>query len=283
MAIKEEKTFMDKHYSNHKKKVLVVGANSTIGFFLINKFFNEGWQVFASASTKKRIPEKRVKGVNYLVLNLEKSKSIKKTIAQLIKVEQKIDVVINSAGLVFSGPIEGFSEVQIRRQMEVNYFGVVNIIRAILPSMRKHKLGTIVNISSLCGLLSFPMLSIYHASKWALEGFSESIYYELQPFGIKVKLIEPGGIKAHSNSSNIQFAENNIEEYESLKSKVHATTWFPSFTEPEEVAQRIYHATTDNSNQLRYLIGEESKLFLQERGDIIACEDYLTKMKNRFC
>ncbi|MDB4061259.1 SDR family NAD(P)-dependent oxidoreductase [Vicingaceae bacterium] len=273
---------MNNSKSDSRKKVLIIGANSQVGSQLVDKFSAEGWVVFATVSSKKGLPKTKTTEVNYFVLNLQKPKSIFKTISRLIKREDKIDALINSAGLVFSGPIESFSEEQIRRQMEVNFFGVVAVIKAILPVMRHQKSGVIANVSSLCGLLAFPMLSIYHASKWALEGFSESIYYELQEFGIQIKLIEPGGIKQNSYEPAIEFAKNPIEEYERLRNKVHSTNWFPSFTEPQQVATIIYEATTDGTNRLRYLIGSESKAFISERGNVIENERYLQDMKNRF-
>jgi short-subunit dehydrogenase len=268
--------------SNDNQKVLIVGASSQIGRELVNFFYENGWIVFATVSSKKTIPKSSIENVTYLSLNLQKTKSIQKVIAKLIRKETKIDVVINSAGLVLSGAIEAFTEEQIRRQMEVNFFGVAFVVQAILPSMRENKGGVIVNVSSLCGLITFPLLSIYHASKWALEGFSESIYYELQEVGVKVKLIEPGGVKQSGGSSNIEFAKKSIFEYEQLQSKVHSTSWFPSFSETKEVAEVIYNAAIDNSDKLRYIVGTESTAFLAERGTDFENESYLKSMRNRF-
>ena len=282
MEKEDAKKFMNSSKTDSRKKVIIIGANSQVGSHLVDKFLVEGWLVFATISSKKGVPKNKIDGVNYLVLNLQKPKSIHKTISRLIQTESKIDAVINSAGVVFSGAIESFTDEQIRRQMEVNFFGVVAVIRAIVPAMRLQKSGVIVNVSSLCGLLAFPMLSVYHASKWALEGFSESIYYELQELGIQVKLIEPGGIKQGNKGSTIEFAKNPIEAYENLKNKVHSTNWFPSFSEPREVSTVIFEATTDGSKRLRYLIGDESEAFMAERGSVTEDERYLQDMKNRF-
>lgn len=214
-------------------------------------------------------------------MNLENQKSIHKTIEAILKTESRIDLLINNAGFVLSGPFECLSDEQIRRQMEVNFFGTVFMIKAIIPKLKTQQNSSIINMSSLCGLVTFPMLSMYHASKWALEGFSESLMFELESFGIKVKLIEPGGVKDNDYAANVEFASHEKPEYKELLDKVHKTNWFPSFSEPSYIAQEVYRAAHDQSAQLRYKIGSDCTLFLEERNQGFANENYIKNIKKR--
>lgn len=278
MVMPEEKKFME---FNSNKVVLITGANSMIGKALVKKFADENWTVHATVRTKSE--KKLIQGQNiiYHEMNLENQRSIKKIIQRIQKLESKVDVLINNAGFVLSGPFECSSEKQIRRQMEVNFFGAVFMIKEILPMLKKQKNGTIINMSSLCGLVTFPMLSIYHASKWALEGFSESLMFEMESFGIKVKLIEPGGVKENDTTTNVEFAIDEKPEYNELLNKVHGTNWFPSFSEPDFIAQEVYNASQDQTSRLRYKIGNDATLFLEERAHGFSNESNLLKIKER--
>ncbi len=276
--MQEEKKSM---VNNTPKVVLITGANSMIGKALVKKYTDENWRIHATVRSKS--DKKLIQGqhIIYHEMNLENQRSIKKTIQRVQKLESQIDVLINNAGFVLSGPFECSSEKQIRRQMEVNFFGVVFMIKAILPVFKNQKNGTIINMSSLCGLVTFPMLSIYHASKWALEGFSESLMFEVESFGIKVKLIEPGGVKEKETTTNVEFAVDEKPEYKELLNKVHGTNWFPSFSEPDFIAQEVYDASLDSSSKLRYKIGNDAALFLEERAQGFSNESNLLKIKER--
>lgn len=264
-----------------KRTVFIVGGNSMIGTYVVNVFLKKGWDVYATLTNKRKLKGAFLDNVTYLELNLEKTSSITKVVKKVLRSKCQIDVLVNAAGIVFSGPLESFSEKQIRTQMDVNFFGVVKTIQEFLPSMRAHRSGVIINVSSLCGLVTFPMLSLYHASKWALEGLTESLYYELLELNIKVKLIEPGGVKLAGEVSAVKFPEKHIDDYKLLMNKVHNSDWFPSFSSPDQIADVIYKAATDETNQLRYLIGKESIAFIKERNDFISDESYLKSMKNR--
>jgi NAD(P)-dependent dehydrogenase (short-subunit alcohol dehydrogenase family) len=266
---------------NNKKVVLITGANSMVGKALIRKFSEENWTIHATVRSKSA--KNRMQGDNlfYHEMNLEKTRSIHKTIKSILKKETHIDLLINNAGYVLSGPFECLSDKQIKRQMDVNFFGAVHLIKAILPHLKTQKESTIINMSSLCGLITFPMLSMYHASKWALEGFSESLKYELEPFGIRVKLIEPGGIKEGDQAAQVEFAATEKPEYKELLQQVHQTNWFPSFSAPDFIANAVLDAALDTSRKLRYVIGNDCAVFLDERKNGFADESYLTKISER--
>jgi NAD(P)-dependent dehydrogenase (short-subunit alcohol dehydrogenase family) len=242
---------------------VITGVNSTLGKHIASEFIAQGWRVYGSArDTDSPVA---ASGVQMMQLDLTDSDSIKRFAAQVLASGHEIDVLVNNAGHVLSGPFEGCSEQQVRRQFEVNFFGTIELTRQFLPHFKRRKSGTVVNISSLCGLTTFPMLSLYHASKWALEGFTESAMYELAPLGIRVKLIEPGGIKENEYSSTVEFADKVPKEYEELMHRVHKTNWFPDFSNPADVAKEVFRAATDGSNRLRYIIGNDSEMLLSQR------------------
>ena len=263
--------------SEKKKTVVIIGANSSLGKHLCSIFIEKKWSVIATSRKKPKLKE-----ASCFKINLEKESSIRKGVKNILKNIDQIDLVILANGVVYSGAFESFTTKEINRQIQLNFLGNLSVVQKLLPKMREQKSGTIVTVSSLCGLVTFPMLSLYHASKWALEGFCESLYYEMLPFGIRVKIIEPGGIKSEDGYSSIVFPKNSIPEYQELLDKVHNTEWFPSFTSVDIVANQIYKATTDSKNQLRYIIGEESIKFVTERQNGFIDESYLLKMKSRF-
>ncbi len=276
MEIKEEQGFMA------NKTVLIVGANSRLGKHIVDLFIEANWIVFGTYSQKSKFPLSQVENFTPISMNLEKSKSINKGIKTTLKrSKSKLDLLINTSGVVYSGPIEAFSEEELRKQMEINFFAAVAIIQNVIPPMKKSGNGTIVNVSSLCGLTSFPLLSMYHASKWALEGFTESIYYELSSLGIKVKLIEPGGIVSDGEYAKVIKPKNTVEGYEKLTDKVHGTSWFPSFTEAKDVAYEIFKIATEETDQLRHQIGTETVAFIEERERYRKDETHLKMVKNR--
>ncbi|MCF8427062.1 MAG: SDR family oxidoreductase [Bacteroidia bacterium] len=264
------------------KCALITGGTSQLGFELVKCFAQNNWRVHATTRNLKKLTEKhQIPNVTFHQLDLTLEKEISEFINKLSSLEPQIDLLLNNAGFVLSGPFEACSDEQIRRQMDVNFFGTLFTIKALLPKFKSQKNGTIINISSLCGLTTFPMLSVYHASKWALEGFTESLMYELAPFGIRVKLIEPGGIMDNNYQSKIEFAEKDLIEYKQLLDKVHHSNWFPSFTSPEEIANKLVKIAEENSLQLRHRIGEDCELLLNERMENQADEQFLLNTKNR--
>jgi NAD(P)-dependent dehydrogenase (short-subunit alcohol dehydrogenase family) len=262
------------------KTVIITGGASNLGKSLVTTFAAKGWNVHATVRNASDEGLFSHPNVSYHTLDLTDTNSIYNTINTIAK-QSNIDALINNAGFVLSGPFENYSDEQIRREMEVNFFGSLFTIKAVLPFLKTQQQGVIVNISSLCGLLTFPMLSVYHASKWAIEGFSESLMYELEPFNIKIKLIEPGGIKENNYSANIEFAATPTPEYTDLINKVHHSNWFPSFSEPDNIAKRIFEITNDNSSQLRYRIGADSDLLYNERINNLDQEKHLDKIRQR--
>lgn len=178
------------------KTILITGSSSGIGRATALYFATKGWNVAATMRSPQREFElAKLPNVKVYPLDVTRPETIKEAVAAAISDFGGIDVVVNNAGYGGVGIFEAASQEQIERQFGTNVFGVMNVIREILPHFRERKGGTIINVTSVGGIITFPIYSVYHATKWAVEGFAESLQYELKPFNIKVKNIEPGAIK----------------------------------------------------------------------------------------
>jgi NAD(P)-dependent dehydrogenase (short-subunit alcohol dehydrogenase family) len=181
-----------------------------------------------------------------------------------------IDVLVNNAGLGIAGPMEPIKDEQIRGQMEVNFFGIINTIKGVLPSMRERRSGTIVNVTSIGGRVAFPYFSVYMASKHAVEGLTESMQYELEPFGINLKLVEPGLFKTSFGSNSVKANTDDFGAYREITQKFFDKYFVVEGGslddgDPQQVADAIYEAGTDQSGRLRYLVGASATQTLEAR------------------
>ena len=174
----------------------------------------------------------------------------------------------------------------IRRQFDVNLFGLVETIQAVLPGMRAQRSGVIVKVSSVGGRITYPLGSLYHGSKWAVEGLSEALHYELSTLGIRVKIVEPGGVNTDFGGRSFVFTTNpELTDYQPLVDLAAAAMeeGTPSGNqEPEEVAEVIFTAATDDSMQLRYISGEGAKAFLANRYSAEQDEHFVAGMRASF-
>jgi short-subunit dehydrogenase len=178
-----------------KRVVLVTGASSGIGKSTAIVLKEAGFEVYASARRVEKMQDLKSKGIHLMALDVTEEISIQKVVSAILQKEGRIDVLVNNAGYGSYGAIEDVSMEEARRQFEVNIFGLARLTQLVLPSMRKNHYGKIINISSVGGKLYTLFGGWYHATKHALEGFSDSLRIELLPFGIDVVVIEPGGIK----------------------------------------------------------------------------------------
>jgi NAD(P)-dependent dehydrogenase (short-subunit alcohol dehydrogenase family) len=242
-----------------KNTVLITGASSGIGRATAELFAARGWNVIATMRTPRDIPDTFVTR-----LDVEKPETIRAAIDAGIARFGRIDAVVNNAGYGLFGVFERTPEEKVREQFEVNVFGVMNVVRAVLPHFRKNRRGRIVNVSSGAGVFALPMISLYTASKFALEGFSESLSYELAALGIGVKIVEPGGVtstnfgsrsakEAASPSSEIRDYDAFVSSANEVFASLAASRNADKDSTAEHVAQIIYQATTDSSDQLRYV------------------------------
>ena len=271
-----------------KKTVFITGASSGIGRAAAKKFAEKDWNVIATMRNPDK--EKELNFINRVwvtTLDVEKADTINAAIENGIRQFGKIDVLINNAGQGIFGVFETAPEKSIRKLFEVNFFGVLQVTRAILPYFREQKTGMIVNVSSSTGRFTFPLMSIYSASKYALEGFSESLSFELAAQNIKVKIIEPGMVDTNFDEAtrNNYVADPNITAYNDYIDKVIRIFSSGDAGErkvtAEEAAAAIYDAVTDGSDTLRYIIGEDVKAMIAARATM-PDREYMEMMRKRF-
>ena len=253
------------------KTILITGTSSGIGKAAAKLFQAKGWNVIATMrSPEKETELNTLDNVLVMRLDVQDINSIHDTINAGIERFGQIDVVCNNAGYGLMGTFESIARESIRRQYSVNVFGLFDVTRAILPHFRKNKSGLIINISSVGGRMTFPITSIYHSTKFAVEGFSESLHYELEAAGIGVKIVEPGAIATDFGGRSLDFQhDENLEEYNAFVGnvmKVFEKIMDPAnMSTPSLVAEVIYTAATDGTNQLRYLAGADAKQWMAAR------------------
>ena len=182
------------------------------------------------------------------------------------------------------GTFESASRESVARQFDVNVFGLFDVTRVVLPHFRKNKSGMYINISSIGGRMTFPIMSLYHSTKFAVEGFSESLHYELAPLGIRVKVVEPGGVATDFGGRSLDYQHNEkLTEYQEFVGGVMEAFGkafeADTVSTPEVIADVIFTAATDETNTIRYRAGEDAKQLLSAR-DTMNDEDFIGMMKN---
>ena len=251
-----------------KNVALVTGSSSGIGFETALLLARNGFHTYASMRNLEKskgitqITSKEKLPLQVVQLDVNDDASVKEAVDKIENEQGRINVLVNNAGYVLLGPAEHLSIKEFKAQFETNLFGVIRVMQVVLPTMRRQREGTIVNISSSAGRIGLPLNSAYVSSKFAIEGLTESISYELEQFGIRVVLIEPGFIRTNLiNSSNSEKrALDPSSPYFSLMQKVE--NHFKSRMEnvsssspPDEVAKVILQAITSKNPQLRYIVG----------------------------
>lgn len=248
------------------KTIFITGTSSGIGKKTALFFAEKGWNVAATMRDPSKDTElHQLPNVRLYALDVTDETSIQKAIELALKDFGTIDVVVNNAGYGAVGIFEKATPQEIRKQFETNVFGVMNVTRAILPHFRKKKSGTIINVTSMGGRVTFPLYSLYHATKWAIEGWAESLAFELRPLNIRIKNVEPGAIKTdfYDRSMNL-FKKEGLPEYDEYEKMTWAITqnFGKNAPGPEVVANTIYRATNDRSFKLRYPASFQSSMLL---------------------
>lgn len=237
-----------------------------------NGFFTYATMRNLDKSTRiKEIANKDNLSLGVLQLDVTDDKSVADAVTMIGNRHQRIDVLVNNAGYEHHGAVEELSMDEIRAQFETNFFGAVRVMKAVLPIMRKQRSGTIVNVSSIGGLIGVPLNSAYVGSKFALEGFSESMKYELEGFGINVILIEPGAVKTNylDNAKQAQKAMNPDSPYAEFSKKMSAGVKErfkeASSSSPYQVAEVILSAIKSEKPNTRYLVGSDAIVIKERR------------------
>lgn len=252
--------------------ILITGASAGLGRATAKLFQEKGWNVVATMRDPSKEAElNQLPNVVVPRLDVEDAISIRSAIDTGIDAFGRIDVLVNNAGFGAFGPLELTPIETVRRQFEVNLFGVLQTTQAILPHFRKASSGTIVNVTSVGGRLGLPFGSLYHGTKFAVEGVTESLQYELSPLGIRVRLVEPGGIKTDFGGRSLVFSNDpSVAEYQPLIEA--AMQGYGSLvaagSEPELIAEVVYRAATDETGPLRYHAGADAEQIFAQRAAV---------------
>jgi short-subunit dehydrogenase len=265
------------HYMSVQGVAVVTGSSSGIGFetslaLARNRFhtyatmrnLEDGSRHITDIAKNENLP------LQVIQLDVNNDKSVIDAINRILRDKDRLDIVVNNAGYDLMGVFEETSMNEIRGQFETNFFGAIRVMQAVIPTMRKQRRGKIVNIKSLGGRIAIPLNSIYHGTKFALEGLSESIQYELEPFGIKIILIESGAVGSNfwknlkmaakasdPTKSPYRPIENSISE--ALKQIVQNTI------HPSEVTKVILQTVTSDNPDFRHIVGKDAAIFLEAR------------------
>lgn len=270
------------------KTVLITGTSSGIGKSAAKRFQAEGWNVIATM--RNPVPEQELTSSGNLLLtalDVEKPDTISQAVAAGVEKFGGIDVLVNNAGQGLFGVFEATPEDKIRHLFEVNLFGMMRTTRAVLPYLREQQRGVIVNLSSSTGRFSVPLLSVYAATKYALEGFSEALSFELSYHHIRVKLIEPGVVETNfDNASRDNYAADpSLTAYDDYLQKMIKIYAESESEQPkssaDEVAAVIYQAATDQSDTLRYPVGKDMEAMNKAR-ESMSDQQYLEMMRGQF-
>jgi NAD(P)-dependent dehydrogenase (short-subunit alcohol dehydrogenase family) len=251
-----------------KKTMLITGASSGFGRATANLFHQKGWNVIATMrSPEKEAELSKLDDLLLLALDVTNTKTIDAAIRTGLDRFGRIDVLVNNAGHGSLGALESATEQQIRQQFAVNVFGVIDVTKAVLPVMRQQRSGIVINVSSIGGRVTFPFSSLYHATKFAVEGLTESLQYELNPLGIRLKIVEPGGYKTEFTGRSMSwFNADDLEDYKTrLDTFSGLLVNWPLSENIGEVAEAIYGAATDGTATLRYAVGRDAAPMLQAR------------------
>ena len=250
---------------SEKKVAIVTGASSGIGEATARQLIEDGFVVYGAARRVERMNELEKLGVRALALDVTDDQSIEAAVNEVVARSGRVDVLVNNAGYGSYGAVEDVPLAEARRQFDVNVFGAIAFTQRILPLMRKQKSGTIVNISSMGGRIYTPMGAWYHGTKFAIEGISDSLRLEVEPFGIDVVLIEPGGIstewsgiaaqKLQETSSGGAYATQSNAVAAALTSETNRKRE----SSPEVVAKAISKAVKARKPKTRYAVGFAAK------------------------
>jgi NAD(P)-dependent dehydrogenase (short-subunit alcohol dehydrogenase family) len=249
------------------KTIFITGASSGLGKAAAILFSEKGWNVIATM----RKPEAehdltKYNNIRVMALDVTDESQIK-TVAKQVIESGGADVVFNNAGYGLAGPLEGTTDAQLVAEIDTNLLGVIRVTQAFIPYFRENRKGLFITTTSIGGLVAFPFNSVYHATKWALEGWSESMAFELAEFGIGIKTVSPGGISTDFASRSLVLAQH--EAYAEPVGKVLKVFTDPASTSnystAEQIAEVVYEAATDGKEQLRYVAGEDARALYAQR------------------
>jgi NAD(P)-dependent dehydrogenase (short-subunit alcohol dehydrogenase family) len=241
-----------------QRVVLITGASSGVGLATARLLSQRGYKVFGTGRHPANVDG--TPPVDMLLLDVRADDSVRACVEAVVHRGGRVDVLINNAGYELAGALEELSLEEARAQLETNFFGVVRMVDAVLPLMRRQQSGHIINVSSLAGLSAIPFLGVYSASKFALEGYTEALRHEVKPFNIHVSLTEAGFLKTPMMNHR-QLAANRLAEYDPWRQR--ALDAIRAHEEkgpgPEAVAETLLEIVSSKTPRLRYLIGGQAR------------------------
>jgi len=259
-----------------QKVAVVTGSSSGMGFETSLALARNGFYTYATMRKLEGEGTKQITDIaknenlplEIIQLDVNNDKSVADAIDRIVGEKDRIDVIVNNAGYGFTGALEETSMDEIKSQFETNFFGAVRVMKSVIPIMRKQATGIIVNTTSLSGKVPLPLESVYTASKFALEGISESIQYELEPLRIKIIIVEPGGVgSSFLKSSRAPKASDLNSSYRSIENKISESfkQWSQNLMHPSEVAKVVLEAVTSDNPDLRYTVGKDASTMIERR------------------
>jgi len=277
--------------SANQRVAVVTGSSSGIGYEISLMLARNGFLTYATmrnlnkSENIKSVASKENLPIRINQLDVTDDVSVKDAVQAILSETGRIDVLVNNAGYVLSGAFEDLAMDEIKSEYETNVFGLIRTTQAVLPIMREQKSGIIVNISSGNGRIGFPVASAYVSTKFAVEGLSESMSYELEPFGIKVVLVEPMFIRTNvvnamvvakksqdPNSSYSQIMQKMATSLEHMKE---------NWSSPDLVAKVVLKAVASENPSLRYLVGKDIETWMEAKRSM-SDEDFYNMMKQNF-
>lgn len=249
--------------------IFITGASTGLGYASARLFASKGWTVIATMRNPSTSDLGAVPGVALMPLDVTDLAQIKETTGKALA-RGPVDVLFNNAGYGLSGAFEGATDEQLQTQINTNLLGVMRVTQAFLPAMRERGSGTILTTTSIGGLVTFPFNSVYHATKWALEGWSESLSYELAPFGIRVRTLAPGGIATDFGGRSLVVTPHPA--YMEAIGKVTSVFRDPERRKlgstAEQIAEEAYAAATDTSDRVSFVAGQDARTTYAQRLDV---------------
>jgi NAD(P)-dependent dehydrogenase (short-subunit alcohol dehydrogenase family) len=245
------------------KTIFITGASSGLGKATAQLFHAKGWHVIATMRQPDQATELRqLPGITLLPLDVTDPAQITETVAQALALHP-VNVVFNNAGYGLSGPLEGTSDEQLTRQLNTNLLGVIRVTKAFIPYFREQGRGLFITTTSIGGLIGFPFSSVYHAAKWGLEGWTESMSFELAKLGIGIKTVAPGPI--HTDFMSRSYDHATHPAYEQWVNAFFAQAGGMTFASADSIAAVVYEAATDGKDQLRYVAGDVATALYNKR------------------
>ncbi|MGF1662261.1 MAG: SDR family oxidoreductase [Kineosporiaceae bacterium] len=230
---------------------LVTGASSGIGRAAVERFRRAGWRVAATMRRPESSDLTPSDDLRLVALDVTAEDSVAAALAATVEAFGRLDVVVNNAGYSLNGPVEAMTPQQLRRQFDTNVLGLAAVTRHALPHLRASQ-GTVVNISSIGGRLAFPFGAAYHGTKWAVEGLSDALRFELRPHGVRVRVVEPGAIRTDFYDRSMAWAEHPAYEPHLSAMRELSDRAGAGAPGPEPVAETIYRAATSRGGRLRW-------------------------------